>query len=131
MGYEPNRSFAMFTVSVETYFWASHQLTLPTGSKEPLHYHNWSVTADVSSDKLDRMGLVIDFHRLKAMLDNTVTELANSPLDKIDYFQQNGSSAENIAKYIYEKLQTKLPKGVNLNHISVTEEPGCSVKFSK
>ena len=131
MNYEPNRSSALFAVSVETHFWASHQLTLPTGSKEPLHYHNWSVTADVGSDKLDSMGLVIDFHRLKAILDNIVDELGNRSLNKIDYFRQNGSSAENIAKYIYEKLQVKLPKSVNLNYIGVAEEPGCSAKFSK
>ena len=121
----------MFTVSAETHFWASHQLTLPTGSKEPLHHHNWSVTADVGSDKLDSMGLVIDFHRLKAMLDGIVDELGNRSLNKIDYFRQNDSSAENMAKYIYEKLQVKLPKGVNLNYIGVAEEPGCSAKFSK
>ncbi len=131
MSYEPNRSFALFTVSVETYFWASHQLTLPTGSKEPLHHHNWSVTADVGSDKLDSMGFFIDFHSLKAVLDNIVDELGNCSLNKIDYFRRNGSSAENIAKYIYEKLQTKLPKDVNLNYIKVDEEPGCSAKFGK
>ena len=121
----------MFTVSVETHLWASHQLTLPSGSKEPLHHHNWSVAADVGGDKLDSMGLVIDFHRLKAMLDGIVDELGNRSLDKIDYFRQNGASAENVAKYIYEKLQAKLPKDINLNYIKVAEEPGCSAKFSK
>ena len=121
----------MFTVSVETHFWASHQLTLPDGSKEPLHRHNWAVTADVSSDKLNSMGLVMDFCRLKAMVDNIVAEFDNIPLDRIDYFQRNNSSAENVAKYIYEKLMTKLPGDVNLQSISVVEEPGCSAKFGK
>jgi len=120
----------MFTVSVETKFRASHQLTLPDGSKEPLHRHNWSVTAALSSDKLNSMGLVMDFRRLKAMVDNIVAELGNTPLDKIDYFQRNSSSAENVAKYIYEKLGTRLPKGIKLNHIRVIEEPGCSAKFA-
>jgi len=121
----------MFIVSVETHFWASHQLTLADGSKEPLHHHNWAVTADVSSDKLNSIGLVMDFCRLKAMVDNIVAEFDNIPLDRIDYFRQNNSSAENIAKYIYEKLRTKLPGGVNLQSISVVEEPGCSAKFGK
>ena len=120
----------MLTVTVETRFWASHQLTLPDGSKEPLHSHNWSVTADVSSDMLSNMGLVMDFHRLKEMLDNIVAEFDNMALDSIDYFRKNNSSAENVAGYIYEKLQLTLPKGVRLEAVRVAEEPGCSAKFA-
>jgi 6-pyruvoyltetrahydropterin/6-carboxytetrahydropterin synthase len=121
----------MFTVSVETHFWASHQLTLPDGSKEPLHHHDWVVTANLSSDKLDSMGLVMDFCRLKAVVDKTIAEFDNVPLDSIDYFRRNNSSAENVAKYIFDKLEPKLPGGVELRSIRVVEKPGCSAKFSK
>ena len=121
----------MFTVSVETHFWASHQLTLPDGSKEPPHRHNWSVTVDVSTEALNSMGLVMDFRQLKAMVDKTIAEFDNTALDKIDYFQRNNSSAENVAGYIYEKLEPKLPQGVKLEAIRVVEEPGCSAKFVK
>ena len=121
----------MFTVSVETHFWASHQLTLPDGSKEPLHRHNWSVTADVSSEALNNTGLVMDFRQLKAMVDKTIAEFDNMALDKIDYFQRNNSSAENVAGYIYEKLEPRLPQGVKLEAVRVVEGPGCSAKFAK
>jgi 6-pyruvoyltetrahydropterin/6-carboxytetrahydropterin synthase len=124
-------SFALFTVSVETHFWASHRLTLPDGSKEPLHHHNWFVTADVSGSELDSMGLVMDFRRLKAIVDNIVADFGNSPLEKLDYFQRNNPSAENVAKYIYEKLEPELPKDLKLSHIRVVEQPGCSVKFGE
>ena len=121
----------MFTVSVETHFRASHQLTLRDGSKEPLHHHNWVVTANLSSDKLDSMGFVMDFCRLKAAVDKAIAEFDNIPLDSIDYFRRNNSSAENVAKYIFDKLEPKLPGGVELRSIRVVEEPGCSAKFSK
>jgi 6-pyruvoyltetrahydropterin/6-carboxytetrahydropterin synthase len=91
----------MLTVSVETNFWASHRLTLPDGSKEPVHSHNFSVTAEVAGQKLSNMGLVMDFHRLKAMLDDIVSEFDNVPLDSIDYFKPVNSTAENVAKYIF------------------------------
>lgn len=120
----------MWTVSVETNFWASHRLTLPDGSKEPVHYHNFSVNADVGAEKVTDMGLVIDFRRLKAMLDNIVADFDNVSLDSIDYFQKNNPTAENVAMYIYEKLQTQLPKDVKLEAIRITEEPGCSVIFA-
>ena len=120
----------MWTVSVETHFWASHQLTLPDGSKEPAHSHNFSVTADVGTEKMTDMGLVMDFRRLKAILDNIVADFDNVALDEIDYFKQNNPTAENVAKYIYEKLQPILPRDVKLEAIRVIEEPGCSAKFA-
>lgn len=121
----------MFTIRVETHFRASHQLMLPDGAKEPLHHHNWVVTASISSDKLDSMGLVMDFSQLKAMVKKTTDEFDNAQLDSIDYFRRNNPSAENIAKYIYDRLEPELPSGAKLRSIKVIEEPGCSAKFSK
>ena len=119
----------MFTISVERHFRASHQLTLPDGSKESVHNHDWVVTASLSSEKLNNMGIVMDFKALGAMIDKTVAGFENKGLESIGYFQQNNPSAENVAKYIYEKLRIELPKGVKLRDIRVVEEPGCSAKF--
>jgi len=120
----------MFTISAETHFWASHQLRASDGSKEVAHYHNWSVTADVSSSKLNNLGLVMDFNQLKSLLCSIASEYDNKTLDDTDYFKKNNPSAENVAKYIYDKLRTKLPKGVKLRSVRVVEEPGCSVIFT-
>ncbi len=119
----------MFNVSVETRFRASHGLFLPNGSKEPKHFHNWVVIASVSSEKLNDMGVVIDFHRLKAAVDNVIGGLENVPLGGIDYFKKNNPSAENVAKYIYECLKPKIPKEVRLSSITVFEQSGCSARY--
>ena len=121
----------MFTVSVETHFWASHQLALPDGSKEPLHRHNWQITVEVSSDRLNTMGVVMDFCWLKATVKKIVGGLSNTALEEKDYFRQNNSSAEAVAKYVYDKLEPKLPKGVKLDAVTVVEEPGCRAKYRK
>jgi len=121
----------MFTVSVETHFRASHQLTLPDGSQEPEHEHDWLVTAELGSDKLDRLGFVMDFQQLKAMVDDIVAQFDNLALERVLYFQQNYPSAENVAKYIYEALEQKLPQNVKLRNIKILEQPGCSAKFGK
>ena len=121
----------MFTVSIETQFRASHQLTLPDGSKEQLHQHDWIVTVKVSSDKLDSMGLVMDFGQLKTMVNEITSGFDNVRLDSIGYFQRNNPSAENVAKYIFDKLEPELPGGVKLRSIKVVEAPGCSAKFRK
>jgi 6-pyruvoyltetrahydropterin/6-carboxytetrahydropterin synthase len=121
----------MFTISVETRFWASHQLVLPDGSKEPMHYHNWLVTAEVASERLNDMAVVMDFHELKRMVDNIAAELDNKALNEADCFQQNNPSAENVAKYIYDKLRMKLPEDVKLKNVKVVEQTGCAAKFGE
>lgn len=119
----------MFAISVETSFQASHQLALPDGSKEPPHSHNWSVKAEVGCHVLDEMGVVMDFHKLKAELGDIIAPFDNSRLDTIDYFQKNGESAEHVAKYIYENLKGRMPYGVKIVWVEVGEEEGCRAKY--
>jgi len=121
----------MFTISVEAHFRAIHGLILPDGSKEPSHQHEWHVTAEAGSNKLNNMGIVMNFHKLKKLLDNAVSELDNKTLELICCFQKNNPTAENVAKYIYDKLGPELPKGVKLRSIKVVEAPGCTAKFGE
>ncbi len=120
----------MFTVSTEKSFWASHQLTSADGTKEPLHHHDWQVRVNVSSKQLNSDGLVMDFGKLKEMVKEVTGELNDTVLSENKYFQRNGCSAENVAKYVYEKLEPMLPKGVKLVGVRVGEEPGCWAKYS-
>jgi 6-pyruvoyltetrahydropterin/6-carboxytetrahydropterin synthase len=104
---------------------------LPSGANEPLHSHNWRVVAEISSEKLNKLGLVMDFRQLKRMVDNITGQFDGGPIEKLDYFKENGSSAEIVAKYIYEKLEPKMPKAVKLVSVKVVEEPGFRAAFGK
>lgn len=116
---------------METGFWASHRLTLTDGSKEAGHSHNWVVRADVSSSELNSMGLVADFRRVKGLVDEITADFDNVALEKVAFFQRNNPSAENVAKYVYEKLKAALPEGLNLDVVRVTEQPGCAAEFGE
>jgi 6-pyruvoyl-tetrahydropterin synthase len=104
---------------------------LSNGLEEQEHRHIWFVKAAVAGNKLDDVGFVIDFDRLKTLLDEVVGRFDNNSLGKVAYFKRNGSSAENVAKYIYEKLLLRLPKGVRLEFVEVAEQPGYSARFYK
>jgi len=121
----------LFTVIVETAFTAAHQLVLQDGSKEPFHRHSWTVTAEVSSERLNRLGLVMDFRRLKALLEGVIKPFDGGVLNKMKYFEQNNCSAEIVAQYIYEKLQPELPERLRLESITVIEEPGTAARYSR
>ena len=106
-------------------------MILSDGSKEPLHNHDWVVTAAVSSEKLDDMGVVMDFRTLTEMVEDATAELDNTALGEAEYFRQNNPSAENVSIYVYGELRSELPEGVELQSIEVVEEPGCSAKFAE
>lgn len=119
----------MFSISVQKTFTAAHRLTLADGSKESPHSHDWIVVASVSTNKLDRTGIVMDFLRLQAIIDNITSEFLNANLEQLDCFQRKNSSAENVAKYIYDKIASTLPSKVNLDYVQVTEAPGCIARY--
>lgn len=121
----------MFIVNVQTEFRASHKTPATGRAGQAEHGHNWFVTAEVSSEKLNEKGFVIDFERLRTSMEEITAELEDRCLDTLDYFRQNSSSAECIAKFVYDKLEAKLSGEVWLDSITVVEKPGCTAKFCR
>jgi len=121
----------VFSISVESSFKASHQLSLPDGSKEELHNHNWQVTVEISREKLNKTGLVMDFHLLKKKVDNITAGISDMTLEESGYFSGKNASAENVAFYIYERLSAVLPERVCLEAVKVVEEAGCFATYRK
>jgi len=121
----------LFGISIETSFRSYHQVTLPDGSKEPLHRHKWRVVVEAGSEELNKIGLVMDFRRLRRPVEDILEDLKGRKMEKLAYFENRSSSAENIARYIYEKVKPQLPKQVELQWVKVMEEPGCWARFGE
>ena len=121
----------MFVISAEITFNAAHQLTFADGSQEAAHSHNWIVTAALGRDGTDEDGMVFDFEKLKKMLKKIIAEFDNAKLEDFDYFKEINASAENVAKYIYEKLKERLGPIISLEYVEVTESPRCRAKYSE
>ena len=120
-----------YKVKVDTHFTASHQLTLPNGEKEKLHRHRWGVSAVVSSERLNRMGLVVDFNKLKNKIDSITDKISGDKMLEDKFFRANNCSAENVARYIYSGLKPGLGEHLKLESIEVEEEPGFRAEFSE
>ena len=121
----------MFVISAEITFNAGHQLVFADGSTEAAHNHNWVVTAALSGDKTNENGMVFDFEKLKKMLKKIVAEFDSGKLENFAYFKKKNASAENVAKYIYEKLNARLSPIISLEYVEVTESPGCRARYSE
>jgi 6-pyruvoyl-tetrahydropterin synthase len=58
----------MFTIAVTREFCAAHAIVI-AGVREPLHGHNFRVTATLEGESLDGEGLLCDFHLVERELE--------------------------------------------------------------
>ena len=69
-----------------------------------MHGHNWKVEVEVSGNKLDNIGMVIDFKKIRIMTNQVVDRLDHQFLNDLSAFKDENPTAENIAKYIHAEL---------------------------
>jgi 6-pyruvoyltetrahydropterin/6-carboxytetrahydropterin synthase len=108
-----------FRITTTRHFSASHQLRLYDGSLEPLHGHNWVVRIIVAAEKLDAIGVVMDFHDLERRADAIIGPMHNRHLNELPAFSKANPSAENVATEIGRTLA--LPDGISLVEVEVWE----------
>ncbi len=105
----------MYELMVETQFSAAHQLREYKGKCENLHGHNWRIQVVITAEKLNDIGLAMDFHELKKMTNELISTLDHSVLNEVFPFTEINPSSENIAKWMYDSIKKKL----NSNNIAV------------
>jgi 6-pyruvoyltetrahydropterin/6-carboxytetrahydropterin synthase len=118
-----------FQISTTHDFSAAHQLRMYDGSLEPVHGHNWRVRVTVGSEKLDQIGVVMDFHELERLVDEIIRPMHNGHLNQAAMFTEVNPSAENVAVYVGKLLAPKLPNSVRLLRIEVWETESCRAVY--
>ncbi|MCM8799953.1 MAG: 6-carboxytetrahydropterin synthase QueD [Candidatus Omnitrophica bacterium] len=111
-------------------FSAAHSLRGYKGKCEELHGHNWKVELVVSKEKLNSLGMVVDFKNLKKKLNSILSQLDHRYLNKIDYFKKINPTSENIARYIFEKLKEK-NISYKIKEVVVWESEDASASFKE
>lgn len=120
----------MYELTVEANFSAAHQLRGYKGKCERMHGHNWKVHVHVVSDKLDGIDMVMDFHELKRLTNETIAPLDHSLLNEMFPFTERNPSSEAIAKWIYDSLKKKLPsEAVRVSAVTVWESDTASATY--
>jgi 6-pyruvoyltetrahydropterin/6-carboxytetrahydropterin synthase len=103
----------MFEVSVEETFAAGHALRGYQGKCENVHGHNYRVRVTLEGESLDRAGLLYDFVNLKHVIQGLIRSLDHKFLNEQPPFDRINPSAENIAKYFYERAAEQLGQAAN------------------
>ncbi len=94
----------MFEVCVEYTFAAGHALRHYKGKCENVHGHNYRIQVTVEGEKLNNIGLLVDFVELKKNLRATADRLDHQFINDLEPFTTINPSAENIAKYFFDQL---------------------------
>jgi len=107
----------MFEVSVEQTFAAAHALRNYHGKCENVHGHNYRVRITVAGERLDETGLLVDFLEVKRLMGAVIDYLDHRFINDLAPFDLINPSAENIAKYFYDRIAG----GIDTNAVKISE----------
>lgn len=118
----------MYKIFVEDRFSAAHQIKGYKGECEKLHGHNFKVKVTVEMDKLNELGMGMDFREIKKILKKIIDKLDHTFLNELPQFKSCNPTAENIARYIFGELKHNLPA---LQEVKVWESDTSGVSYSE
>ena len=119
----------MYELKIKKSFEAAHFLRNYQGRCENMHGHGYVVEVYIRSQKLNEIGYVMDFTKIKMHLDKVLSSLDHHCLNELDFFSTVNPTAENIACYIFEKLNDHIEENSSLYAVEVWETGQQSAKY--
>lgn len=120
----------MYYLSVSDTFSAAHRLCGYQGACSNLHGHNWKVRVGLKTAKLDEIGMAMDFGIIKAILKKILDELDHACLNEIQCLEGINPTSENLAKYIFDKMETELAmQPASMFEVEICESDRSSVVY--
>ncbi|KKO18525.1 MAG: 6-carboxytetrahydropterin synthase QueD [Candidatus Brocadia sp.] len=119
----------MFELIIETDFSAAHNLREYKGQCERLHGHNWKVQVILKAEKLDTLGMVMDFRDAKRVVGEIINRFDHIYLNELADFAEVNPTTENLSKILYEELRRELPAGVKVEKVTTWESDRCGASY--
>ena len=102
----------MYEVTVESGFSSGHYLRNYRGKCENPHGHNYKVRLTLLGRELDATGLLLDFKLLKQVMRPVIDRIDHQMLNDLEPFTELNPSAENLAKYFYDRVSVGIKNDV-------------------
>jgi 6-pyruvoyltetrahydropterin/6-carboxytetrahydropterin synthase len=113
-----------YRVTVAARFEAAHNLVDYPGGPEPLHGHSYRVEAVLESKELQQHDLAVDFTAARKALDGIAAEFDYKYINEHAWFAGRNTSAENLARYFAERLESSGALGwTEVAEVTVWEGP--------
>jgi 6-pyruvoyltetrahydropterin/6-carboxytetrahydropterin synthase len=124
-------STGIYTLTVRASFAAAHRLREYDGNCERLHGHNWQIEVSVASDQLDDRGIALDFRAIKAAMNDLLSGLDHRYLNEVPPFDRLNPSSENVARYLFEQMERKVPAPARVARVTVWESEDARADYSR
>ena len=120
----------MYELKIEDAFAAAHKLREYQGQCENLHGHNWKVEVVVRADRLNDIGLAVDFKELKDATTAVLDQLDHTYLNELPAFHEQNPSSELLAKYIFEQVQDRVGReGLWVHRVTAWESDNACASY--
>jgi len=121
---------AMHTIFKDFTFSAAHAIRGHTRGCQNLHGHNYRVRVHLQAERLDGLGMVLDFADLKEMMQEILGPFDHRVINDIPPFDQRNTTAELFSQYVFEEVDRRLAERerVRVTRVEVWEnDSACAV----
>lgn len=98
----------MHTIFKDFTFSAAHAIRGHTRGCENLHGHNYRVRVHLRAERLDALGMVLDFADLKEMMQEILGPFDHRVINDISPFDERNTTAELFSQYVHEEVSRRL-----------------------
>ena len=109
----------MYELTIVSDFSAAHHLPGYPGKCSRLHGHNWQVEVAIGADRLNELGMVMDFRQLKDEVAAVISTLDHQFLNELAPFHVASPTSEHIARIIFDALAIRSAFSTEVKVISV------------
>ena len=85
----------------------------------------------MGAERLDEIGIAIDFQKLTDLTNQVLKKLDHQHINRVPPFEDMNPTAENLARYIYEQIDHKLPGGIKIKQVCLWEGERYCVRYSR
>ncbi len=119
-------------VMIEMGFSSAHALRGYQGKCENTHGHNYRVEVYVRGERLNHIGLLIDFKDLKAATKKVVDYLDHKNINELPPFDKElNPSAEEMAGFFFHEVSRDINDDrVQVHKVRVWETDTCAATYS-
>jgi 6-pyruvoyl-tetrahydropterin synthase len=109
----------------------AHSLPDPRfGPAQNMHGATYVVDAVFSSEKLNKINIVIDIGEASKLLKNVLNTLNYKNLDELEIFDHMLTTTEFLAQYIHQQISKHIPAHISLK-IILNESHIASASYEK
>ena len=122
----------MHEVTIDMEFSSAHALRGYRGKCENTHGHNYKVEVYVRGERLNEIGLLVDFRDLKEATKRVVDYLDHKNINDLPPFDvELNPSAENLAMFFFHEVSRAIDDDrVRVHKVRVWETSTCSATFT-